>query len=97
MRFVTESISGNANGVDDLNSVWTVVTVHGCTVCVDFFNEDHMSVTMDSPPTDEIIEEKERKLRLRNRVLNEIISSEESYIKQLEMLLNVSQNEILFL
>ncbi len=51
-----------------------------------------MSITMDSPPTHEIIEEKERKLRLRNRVLNEIISSEESYITQLEMLLNVSQN-----
>nr|CAH0106554.1 unnamed protein product [Daphnia galeata] len=47
-----------------------------------------MSIAMDSPPTDEIIEEKERKLRLRNRVLNEIISSEESYITQLEMLLN---------
>lgn len=51
-----------------------------------------MSIAMDSPPTDEIIEEKERKLRLRNRVLNEIISSEESYITQLEMLLNVSRN-----
>ena len=52
---------------------------------------------MDSPPTDEIIEEKERKLRLRKRVLNEIISSEESYITQLEMLLNVRQNVVLSL
>lgn len=60
-------------------------------------NEDHMSIAMDSPPTDEIIEEKERKLRLRNRVLNEIISSEESYITQLEMLLNVRQNVVLSL
>jgi hypothetical protein len=56
-----------------------------------------MSIAMDSPPTDEIIEEKERKLRLRNRVLNEIISSEESYITQLEMLLNVRQNVVLSL
>jgi hypothetical protein len=52
-----------------------------------------MSIAMDSPPAQhESIEEKERKLRLRNRVLNEIISSEESYITQLEMLLNVSRN-----
>lgn len=51
-----------------------------------------MSIAMDSPPAHESIEEKERKLRLRNRVLNEIISSEESYISQLEMLLNVSRN-----
>jgi hypothetical protein len=49
-----------------------------------------MSITMDSLPTDGNIEEKERKLRLRKRVLNEIISSEESYITQLDMLLNVS-------
>ncbi len=68
---------------------------NGDVLC--FTNEDHMSIAMDSPPTDEIIEEKERKLRLRNRVLNEIISSEESYITQLEMLLNVRQNVVLSL
>ena len=39
---------------------------------------------------EENLEEKERKLRLRNKVLDEIISSEESYITQLDMLLNVS-------
>ncbi len=40
--------------------------------------------------SEENLEEKERKLRLKNKVLDEIINSEESYITQLDMLLNVS-------
>lgn len=39
--------------------------------------------------------EKERRLRLRRKVLNEIISSEESYIEQLDMLLNVTEKTYL--
>ena len=35
------------------------------------------------------LEERERKLRLRNKVLDEIINSEKSYIEQLDMLINV--------
>ena len=33
--------------------------------------------------------DKERKLRFRSKVLDEIVSSEESYIAQLDLLLNV--------
>lgn len=44
---------------------------------------------MASPELQQIVEEKERKLRLRKKVLDEIICSEESYISQLDMLLNV--------
>lgn len=48
---------------------------------------------MTSPSPDRNMDEnKERRLRLRKNVLDEIISSEESYIKQLDMLLNVSRN-----
>ncbi|XP_032792326.2 FYVE, RhoGEF and PH domain-containing protein 3 isoform X1 [Daphnia magna] len=44
---------------------------------------------MTSPSPDRNMDEnKERRLRLRKNVLDEIISSEESYIKQLDMLLN---------
>lgn len=49
---------------------------------------------MDSSPgmEENLKQEKERKLRLRNKVLDEIISSEESYIEQLDMLLNVMKS-----
>ena len=40
--------------------------------------------------TSEHSDERERKIRLRKQVLSEIISSEEAYISQLDLLLNVS-------
>ena len=41
------------------------------------------------PLETDINDEKERKLRLKDRVLQEIISSEVSYLSQLDMLLDV--------
>ena len=35
------------------------------------------------------LSERERRIRLKNQVLSEIVSSEEAYISQLDLLLNV--------
>lgn len=38
--------------------------------------------------------DKEKRLRFKNKVLDEILSSEESYISQLDLLLNVKSHQL---
>jgi len=43
----------------------------------------------EAKKTCELSDERERRIRLKNQVLSEIVSSEEAYISQLDLLLNV--------
>ena len=71
-------------------SFWIKFFIYLSALKIFTFVDVNVITNRNTMADEENLEEKERKLRLRNKILDEIISSEESYITQLDMLLNVS-------